>query len=85
MKKLIAILLIAAGSIVAWEGYKRNEALKGQISSSVDKLASNFDGKTRMPEYIWYYVGGGALLLTGLVLFSKGGSSGGAKRPAKKD
>ncbi len=85
MKKLLAIALIAAGSIIAYEGYKRNEALQGQLSSSVNKLATSLDGKTRLPDYTWYYVGGGVLLLTGIVMFSKGGGgkSSAPKKPAK--
>ncbi len=85
MKKIIGILLIIAGAIIGYEGYKRNDALQGQLESSVTKLASKLDGKTRLPEYTWFYVGGGVLLIAGIVAFSSSGkSSSSSKKPAAK-
>ncbi len=67
MKTIIAIVLIAIGGWLIYSGYQLQESLSGSLSSVSNKVATSVDGKTRVTNHAWYYVGGGALVLAGLV------------------
>ena len=75
MNKLLApLLLIAIGVIVIVAGQRRSDSIAGVSDSVGAKIANTWDGKARQPDHVWYYVGGGALMLTGLAMaLRKGG------------
>lgn len=68
MKILVAIALIAAGALLLYQGEKRRNSLAGAAESFGKDVASAFDGKARAPEHTWYFAGGGALIVVGLVV-----------------
>ncbi|AWI08676.1 DUF3185 family protein [Ereboglobus luteus] len=76
MKYIIAIVLIAIGGWLIYTGYQKQESLSGSWNSVSSKVASSVDGKTRVTNYTWYYIGGGALVVVGLGSFALGRKKG---------
>ena len=69
MKKLIiCLLLIIAGASVILIGQRRADSIAGISDSLGAKIANKWDGKVRQPGHVWYYAGGGALILAGLAV-----------------
>lgn len=66
MKLIIALVLIAAGGWLVYSGYQMQESASGALDSFSNKVASSVDGKARVSQHVWYYVGGGACALAGL-------------------
>lgn len=66
MKTIIAVVLIAIGGWLIYSGYQIQESASGSWNSLTNKVATSVDGKTRVANHIWYYVGGGVLVLAGL-------------------
>ncbi|WP_043584693.1 DUF3185 family protein [Geminisphaera colitermitum] len=75
MKFIIAVVLIAAGGWLIYSGYQRQESMSGSMESLGNKMAGSVDGKARVAQHTWYYVGGGGLAVLGL---------GALAMPAKK-
>jgi hypothetical protein len=73
MKKLIALLLLCAGVVVAALGYRRSESVAGVSDAVGTKIANTWDGKVRQPDHVWYYAAAGVLMLTGGVLWFRRG------------
>lgn len=69
MKKILALVLIAVGIAVIVMGHRRSESVAGVSEKVGANIANTFDGKGRQPDYIWYYVGGGVLVLAGAATF----------------
>jgi hypothetical protein len=68
MNKLIfSLILIGGGIALIVLGTRRSESVTGIADEVGAKLANTWDGKARQPDHIWYYVGGGALVLAGVV------------------
>lgn len=68
MKKLaFSSLLIGLGIVIIVMGHRRENSIAGVSDSVGTSLANTWDGKARQPEYLWYYVGGGTLILAGIV------------------
>lgn len=65
--KIVSIVLILAGAALLYLGNQRKGSIAGASESVGKEIASAVDGKTRVTEHTWYYVGGGALILAGLV------------------
>ena len=68
MKILLALVLIAAGALLLYQGDKRRNSLAGAAETFGKDVASALDGKARAPEHLWYFAGGGALILVGLMV-----------------
>jgi len=67
MNKLaISLILIVAGAAAIYVGMRRSDSVAGVSDSVGAKIANTFDGKTRQPEHVWYYVGGGILIVAGI-------------------
>ena len=67
MKMIIALIAIAIGGWLLYAGYQRQDSLAGRAESAISDVGRQIDGETRMPEHIWYYIGGGVLIVAGLV------------------
>jgi hypothetical protein len=68
MNKLIVTLILVGGGITLIVfGMRRADSVTGIADEVGAKLANTWDGKARQPEHIWYYVGGGVLILGGVV------------------
>lgn len=65
MKMIIALVAIAIGGWLLYAGYQRQDSLAGKAESSVSDLGRELDGKTRIPDHVWYYIGGGVLIVAG--------------------
>ncbi len=65
MKYLMAFGLIAAGGYLLYVGHRRAESVAGIAERTGKDIANAFDGKTRQPEHLYYYAGGGALIVAG--------------------
>ena len=70
-KFILPLVLIVLGILLISSGRKRADSVEGVSNSVTAKIANAWDGKDRQPEHIWYYVGGGALILTGLAVAVK--------------
>jgi len=64
---VIALCLIISGILIIVQGTRREDSVVGVADSVGTEVANAWDGKTRQPEHVWYYIGGGVLILTGLV------------------
>jgi LPXTG-motif cell wall-anchored protein len=65
MKYLIAAILIAAGAYLIDYGHRRADSIAGIAEKTGKDIANAFDGRTRQPDHLYYYVGGGALIAGG--------------------
>lgn len=65
-KLILALLLIAAGIALIVYGTRRADSVTGIADEVGAKLANKWDGQTRQPDHVWYYAGGGALILAGV-------------------
>ena len=68
MNRLIAPLVLIGGGIalIAF-GTRRADSVTGIADEVGAKLANKWDGQARQPDHVWYYAGGGALILAGVV------------------
>ncbi len=65
MKKIVAVLLIAAGGWLLYAGYQRGDSLAGRTKSTFTELKNDIDGKSRIPGHVKFYLGGAVLLAAG--------------------
>jgi len=65
-KLIVALGLIVLGAIVIVTGHRRSESVVGISESVGAKIANAWDGKGRQPDHVWYYIGGGVLILAGI-------------------
>jgi len=63
-----AILALLLGVLVIILGVRRSESATGIADAVGTKVANAWDGKARLPGHVWYYVGGGTLILVGVLL-----------------
>lgn len=69
MNKFFApLLLIILGVVVIVIGQRRADSVAGVSETVGTKIANALDGDVRQPDHIWYYVGGGALIVAGLAV-----------------
>jgi hypothetical protein len=66
-KLILPLILIGAGVALIVYGMRRADSVTGIADEVGAKLANKWDGQARQPEHIWYYAGGGALILAGVV------------------
>ena len=67
-KFIFPVVLITLGVLVIIGGRQRVDSIEGVSDTVGAKIANAWDGKGRQPDHIWYYIGGGALILAGLAL-----------------
>jgi hypothetical protein len=67
-KLVVALVLIVVGVIVIGIGQRRSDSVAGISESVGSKIANAWDGKGRQPDHVWYYVGGGVLILAGIAV-----------------
>lgn len=68
MKKPLAIILIALGILVMVLGNRREDSVAGVSEEVGTSVANAVDGGARQPDHVWYYVGGGVLIVAGLAV-----------------
>ena len=59
-QRIIGIAVAAAGAVLAWIGWQEKQSLSSGISQLVTGSPSD--------RALWFLIGGGALLVTGLLL-----------------
>jgi hypothetical protein len=64
-KLILSLLLIGGGIALIVFGSRRADSVTGMADKVGARLANTWDGKARQPEHVWYYVGGGVLVLVG--------------------
>lgn len=67
MKTILAVLAVGAGGALMYAGYERQHSLAGRAESGAAELGTKIDGEPRVADHVWYYTGGGALVLGGLL------------------
>ena len=67
-KFILPVVLITLGVLVIIGGRQRADSIAGVSDTVGAKIANAWDGKDRQPDHVWYYIGGGALILAGLGL-----------------
>lgn len=77
MKYIIAIVLIAVGAGLIYHGHRRADSIVGLAEKTGKDIANAFDGRTRKPNYISYYIGGGALIAAGAWIALRKPAAGG--------
>lgn len=70
-KIVLSLLLLIGGVVVIVMGTRREDSVVGVSDSVGASVANAFDGKARQPEHVWYYVGGAALIVAGLVVATR--------------
>jgi hypothetical protein len=73
-KLIIALVLIGLGVALIVAGSRRADSVEGLSDEIGAKIANKWDGKARQPEHVWYYAGGGVLILAGAVVALRKGS-----------
>ncbi|HEY0944097.1 MAG TPA: DUF3185 family protein [Opitutaceae bacterium] len=64
---IIALIAIAIGGWLLYTGYQRQDSLAGKAESAMSDVGREVTGESRMPDHVWYYLGGGVLVVAGLV------------------
>lgn len=67
-KLIVPLILIGGGVALIIYGMRRADSVTGIADEVGAKLANTWDGKARQPDHVWYYAGGGALILAGVVV-----------------
>lgn len=70
-KIVLSLLLLIGGVVVIVMGTRREDSVAGVSDRVGTSVANAFDGKARQPEHVWYYVGGAALIIAGLVVATR--------------
>jgi hypothetical protein len=65
MKPIIAAVLIIVGAGLIYQGHRRDGSIRGLAERTGKDIANAFDGRTRQPDYLYYYTGGGVLIVAG--------------------
>lgn len=65
MKYIIAAILLVVGAALIYHGHRRSGSIRGLAERTGKDIANAFDGRTRQPDYLYYYAGGGALIAAG--------------------
>ena len=71
MKLIIALVAIALGGWLLYAGYQRQDSLAGRAESAISDVGRQLDGETRVPEHVWYYIGGGVLIVAGFASLTR--------------
>jgi hypothetical protein len=65
MIRILGVVLVIVGAWLLYTGYSRGRSLAGKTRSNIAQLKNEIDGKARVPDHVWYYVGGGLVVLVG--------------------
>ena len=71
LKLFFALVVITAGVLLVLGGQRRADSIKGVSDTVATKVATAWDGQERVPEHLWYSIGGGILIVAGLGLAVK--------------
>jgi hypothetical protein len=63
-----SFLLMALGIALIVHAWRRADSVVGIADQVGAELANKWNGKVRQPKHVWYYVGGGTLIIAGAVL-----------------
>ena len=66
-KIVLPLILIGGGIALIIFGTRRADSVTGMADEVGAQLANTWDGQARQPDHVWYYVGGGGLILAGVV------------------
>lgn len=66
-KLILPLILIVGGIALIVFGTRRADSVTGLADEVGAKLANKWDGQARQPVHVWYYAGGGVLVLAGVV------------------
>ena len=75
MKTVLGLVLIIGGIALFFAGLNRKDSLAGQAATATTSVANSIDGGTRTPKHVGYMVSGGALVLLGIAVMARRGSS----------
>ena len=64
--KIAGIILLIAGAYLCFLGNVRRNSLVGSVANASTNVANKVDGKERVTNATWYFVGGGVLVVVGL-------------------
>ena len=67
MRKMIALVALAAGVWLLYMGYERQESLAGKADKAVTTVGNKIDGGTRMSTEAQYYAAGAILTVGGVI------------------
>lgn len=74
VKFLLAVVLIAGGAVLFFQGVNRKDSLVGRASDAGTKIANSLDGGARTPRHVVYMVAGGLLVVVGIGIATRRGS-----------
>lgn len=75
MKIILGLVLIVAGIALFFQGLNRRDSFVGRAASAGTSIANSVDGGARTPKHVAYMVGGGALVLVGIGVMARRGTS----------
>ncbi|MFA6961076.1 MAG: DUF3185 family protein [Opitutaceae bacterium] len=74
MNKIIGIILILVGGYLVYHGLARKDSIAGTAAKVGADVANAVDGGGRVPNHIYYIIGGGVLAAVGIGAVLRGGS-----------
>jgi hypothetical protein len=73
MNKIIGIVLILVGGALLYQGLNRKDSIVGAASEVGTDVANAVDGGGRVPEHLYYIIGGGIVAAVGVGVMLRGG------------
>jgi hypothetical protein len=67
MRKLIALVALAAGVYLLYLGYQRQDSIAGKADKTLTSLGNKMDGGPRVTTEAEYYAAGAVLTIGGVV------------------
>jgi hypothetical protein len=72
MNKIIGLVLLIVGGALLYQGLSRKDSVAGAASEVGTDVANAVDGGGRVPEHIYYIIGGGVVAAVGVGLMLRG-------------
>ena len=73
MNRIIGLILILAGGALLYQGVNRKDSIAGAASEVGTDIANAVDGGGRVPEHLYYIIGGGVVAAVGVGMMLRGG------------
>jgi hypothetical protein len=73
MNKIIGLILILVGGALLYQGLNRKDSIVGAASEVGTDVANAVDGGGRVPEHLYYIIGGGVVAAVGVGVMLRGG------------
>lgn len=79
MKRIVGLVLLIVGGCLCYAGWAKRESLAGKMdklaASTVNSFNKNVSGdpERALPDYAWYFAGGGVLMVVGGALAARKG------------